>query len=47
LEKDRNHWKYLLALEALTRVLVEKVIFSMEQFLEMVRMANQEMKRKK
>jgi uncharacterized protein YqgQ len=32
--------------EALTRLLVEKGIFSKEEFLEMVRVVNQEMKRK-
>ena len=33
--------------EALTRLLVEKGVFSKEEFLEMVRMADQEMKRQK
>jgi hypothetical protein len=33
--------------EALTRLLVEKEIFSKEEFWEMVRVVNQEMKRKK
>jgi site-specific recombinase len=33
--------------EALTRLLVEKGIFSKEEFWEMVRVVNQEMKRKK
>jgi uncharacterized protein YqgQ len=32
--------------EALTRLLVEKEIFSKEQFLEMVRVVNREMKSK-
>jgi len=32
--------------EALTRLLVEKGIFTKEEFLEMVRVVNQEMKRK-
>ena len=33
--------------EALTRLLVEKGIFSKEEFLEMVRVVNREMKRQK
>jgi len=33
--------------EALTRLLVEKGIFSKEEFWEIVRVVNQEMKRKK
>jgi uncharacterized protein YqgQ len=33
--------------EALTRLLVEKGIFTKEEFLEMVRVVNQEMKRKR
>ncbi len=32
--------------EALTRLLVEKGIFSKEEFLEMVRVVNQEMEKK-
>jgi len=32
--------------EALTRLLVEKGIFNKQEFLEMVRVANQEIKRK-
>jgi uncharacterized protein YqgQ len=32
--------------EALTRLLVERGIFSKEEFLEMVRVVNKEMKRK-
>ena len=32
--------------ETLTRLLVEKGIFTKEEFLEMVRVVNQEMKRK-
>ena len=32
--------------EALTRLLVEKGVFSKEEFLEMVRVVDQEMKRK-
>jgi uncharacterized protein YqgQ len=32
--------------EALTRLLVEKGVFSKEEFLEMVRVVNQEMKNK-
>jgi hypothetical protein len=32
--------------EALTRLLVEKGIFTREEFLEMVRVVNKEMKRK-
>jgi uncharacterized protein YqgQ len=32
--------------EALTRLLVEKGIFSKEEFLEMVRVVNQEMKKR-
>jgi uncharacterized protein YqgQ len=32
--------------EALTRLLVERGIFTKEEFLEMVRVVNQEMKRK-
>jgi hypothetical protein len=32
--------------EALTRLLVEKGIFTKQEFLEMVRVANQEIKRK-
>lgn len=32
--------------EALTRLLIEKGIFSKEEFLEMVRVVNQEMKNK-
>jgi hypothetical protein len=33
--------------EALTRLLVEKGIFSKEEFLEMVKLVDQEMKRKR
>jgi hypothetical protein len=33
--------------EALTRLLVEKGIFSKEEFMEMVKVVDQEMKRKK
>jgi len=33
--------------EALTRLLVEKGIFSKEEFLEMVRVVNKEMKKEK
>jgi hypothetical protein len=33
--------------EALTRLLVEKGIFTKEEFLEMVRVVDREMKRKK
>jgi uncharacterized protein YqgQ len=33
--------------EALTRLLVEKGIFSRDEFLEVVRMVNREMKREK
>jgi hypothetical protein len=33
--------------EALTRLLVEKGIFTKDEFLEMVRLVNQEMKKKK
>jgi uncharacterized protein YqgQ len=37
----------VVAQEALTRLLVEKGIFSKEEFLEMVRVVDQEMKRKR
>jgi hypothetical protein len=33
--------------EALTRLLVEKGVFTQEEFLEMVRVVDQEMKRKR
>jgi hypothetical protein len=33
--------------EALTRLLVEKGVFSKEEFLEMVKLVNREMKRSK
>jgi uncharacterized protein YqgQ len=33
--------------EALTRLLIEKGIFSKEEFLEMVRVVNREMKKRK
>jgi len=33
--------------EALTRLLVEKGIFTREEFLEVIRMVNREMKREK
>ena len=36
----------VVAQEALTRLLVEKGIFTKEEFLEMVKVVNQEMKKK-
>jgi len=38
--------KQVIAQEALTRLLIEKGIFTKEEFLEMVRVVDREMKRK-
>jgi hypothetical protein len=39
--------KQVIAQEALTRLLVEKVIFTKEEFLEMVRVVDRKIKKKR
>ncbi len=46
LVKNRKRWKPVFTQEPLTRLLVEKGIFTKEEFLEMVGVVNFEIERK-